>query len=37
MPVTLEDGIAALACAEAATRSAQAGETVVIAPHFIEN
>lgn len=32
MPVTLADGIAALACAEAATRAAQTGETVNIAP-----
>lgn len=30
MPVTLSDGVAALACAEAATRSARSGETVTI-------
>jgi myo-inositol 2-dehydrogenase / D-chiro-inositol 1-dehydrogenase len=30
LPVTLADGIAALACAEAATRSARSGETVAL-------
>ncbi|WBU59948.1 inositol 2-dehydrogenase [Paracoccus albus] len=30
MPVTLREGVAALACAEAATKSAQTGETVAI-------
>lgn len=35
MPVTLEDGIAALACAEAAARSAQTGETATILPDML--
>jgi myo-inositol 2-dehydrogenase/D-chiro-inositol 1-dehydrogenase len=30
LPVTLSDGVAALACAEAATRSARTGETVAL-------
>lgn len=32
VPVSLADGVVALACAEAATHSARTGETVVITP-----
>lgn len=35
MPVTLREGVAALACAEAATRSARTGETVAITPGML--
>ncbi|NIE62370.1 inositol 2-dehydrogenase [Burkholderia sp. Ax-1719] len=35
MPVTLADGVAALACAEAATRAARTGETVAITPAML--
>lgn len=35
MPVTLRDGVAALACAEAATHSARTGETVTITPDML--
>lgn len=35
MPVTLREGVAALACAEAATRSAQTGETVAVTPAML--
>ena len=35
MPVTLGDGIAALACAEAATRSSRTGEAVAITPEMV--
>jgi myo-inositol 2-dehydrogenase / D-chiro-inositol 1-dehydrogenase len=35
MPVTLADGVAALACAEAATRAARTGETVAITPDML--
>ena len=35
MPVTLRDGVAALACAEAAVRSAQSGKTVAITPEML--
>ncbi|WP_152047507.1 inositol 2-dehydrogenase [Aureimonas psammosilenae] len=35
LPVTLGEGVAALACAEAATRSAQTGESVAITPAMI--
>ncbi len=35
MPVTLADGIAALACAEAATLSARTGEAVAITPEML--
>ena len=35
MPVTLAEGVAALACAEAATRSAKTGETVAITPAML--
>ncbi|RNF35119.1 inositol 2-dehydrogenase [Paracoccus methylarcula] len=35
MPVTLRDGVAALACAEAATRSARTGGTVAITPDML--
>ena len=35
MPVTLREGVAALACAEAATRSMQSGETVAITPDML--
>lgn len=35
MPVTLKDGIVALACAEAATRSARAGATIAITPDML--
>jgi myo-inositol 2-dehydrogenase/D-chiro-inositol 1-dehydrogenase len=34
VPVTLADGIAALACAEAATRSVRTGETVALRPEM---
>ncbi|MBB3949072.1 inositol 2-dehydrogenase [Aureimonas jatrophae] len=34
-PVTLRDGVAALACAEAATRSSQTGETVTLTPDML--
>ncbi|KAB0682755.1 inositol 2-dehydrogenase [Aureimonas leprariae] len=34
-PVTLRDGVAALACAEAATRSAGSGETVALTPEML--
>ncbi|MGF6723520.1 putative dehydrogenase [Paraburkholderia sp. GAS41] len=33
--VVLGDGIAALACAEAATRSARTGETVALTPEML--
>lgn len=35
MPVTLREGVAALACAEAATRSARTGETVAVTPAML--
>lgn len=35
LPVTLADGIAALACAEAATRSARTGDTVDVTPAML--
>ena len=35
MPVTLREGVAALACAEAATRSMQTGQTVAITPDML--
>ncbi|MFN3275950.1 MAG: inositol 2-dehydrogenase [Paracoccus sp. (in: a-proteobacteria)] len=35
MPVSLRDGVAALACAEAATRSMQTGATVAITPDML--
>ncbi|MFN4129998.1 MAG: Gfo/Idh/MocA family oxidoreductase, partial [Paracoccaceae bacterium] len=35
MPVTLREGVAALACAEAATRSLHGGETVTITPEML--
>lgn len=35
MPVTLREGVAALACAEAATKSAQTGQTVAITPDML--
>ena len=35
MPVTLQDGIAALACAEAAARSVQTGETARVTPEML--
>ncbi len=35
MPVTLREGVAALACAEAATRSLHSGETVAITPDML--
>ncbi|RFU49262.1 inositol 2-dehydrogenase [Paraburkholderia sp. DHOC27] len=35
MPVTLADGIAALACAEAATRSARTGASVALTPEML--
>lgn len=35
VPVTLADGIAALACAEAATRSVRTGETVALTPDML--
>lgn len=35
MPVTLREGIAALACAEAATRSMQTGQSVAITPDML--
>lgn len=35
VPVTLADGVAALACAEAATRSALTGETTAITPDML--
>ncbi|WP_434660960.1 inositol 2-dehydrogenase [Paraburkholderia sp. A3BS-1L] len=35
MPVTLRDGIVALACAEAAARSANTGKTVAITPDML--
>jgi len=35
MPVTLREGVAALACAEAATRSARTGETAAVTPAML--
>jgi len=35
MPVTLGEGVAALACAEAATRSAKSGQTVALSPEML--
>jgi myo-inositol 2-dehydrogenase / D-chiro-inositol 1-dehydrogenase len=35
MPITLADGIAALACAEAATRSSRTGDAVAITPEML--
>jgi myo-inositol 2-dehydrogenase / D-chiro-inositol 1-dehydrogenase len=35
VPVSIADGVAALACAEAATRSARTGETVAITPDML--
>lgn len=35
MPVTLADGVAALACAEAATRAARTGATVALTPDML--
>ncbi|WP_378947164.1 inositol 2-dehydrogenase [Paracoccus sp. R86501] len=35
MPVTLREGVAALACAEAATKSMQTGETVAVTPDML--
>ena len=35
MPVTLREGVAALACAEAATQSMQTGQTVAITPDML--
>ncbi|MFN3525830.1 MAG: inositol 2-dehydrogenase [Paracoccus sp. (in: a-proteobacteria)] len=35
MPVTLREGVAALACAEAATRSMQTGATVAVTPQML--
>ncbi|SDD67163.1 myo-inositol 2-dehydrogenase / D-chiro-inositol 1-dehydrogenase [Paracoccus isoporae] len=35
MPVSLRDGVAALACAEAATRAARSGDTVDLTPEML--